>query len=124
MSDEPKKSSRGGARPGSGRKPTRRVVKLTALDVVMRRRESGGKEPLQVMLDAMDDVLMKEGAVAAFPFAQACAPFMHAKLGQIEHSGQGGGPIQHESRPSIDPSKLSSQTLQDLLDARIAADGR
>lgn len=67
----------------------------------MRRRFEGGKEPLQVMLDAMDEVLKANGAVAAFPFAQACAPYMHAKLGNIEHVGAGGGPVQHDMNMSV-----------------------
>jgi hypothetical protein len=83
MAPKAPKSKRGGKRVGAGRPPTRRAVAETALDVVMRRRFEGGKEPLQVMLDAMDDVLASNGAVAAFPFAQACAPFMHAKLGAL-----------------------------------------
>lgn len=51
------------------------------------------------MLDAMDDVLAESGPVAAFPFAQACAPYMHAKLGNldVQHTGPGGGPIQSVS---------------------------
>lgn len=87
------KSRHGGKRVGAGRPRTRQAVKETALDVIMRRRFEGGCEPLQVMLDAMDAVLASNGAVAAFPFAQACAPYMHAKLGNIEHIGPRGNPI-------------------------------
>ena len=43
---------------------------------------------------------------------------------RIETTGKDGKPIEVSSTQTIDPSKLSSQTLQDLLDARIAADGR
>ena len=90
------KSGHGGARAGAGRKPRARIIRETAVDVVLARRSSGGREPLQVMLDAMDDVLSESGPVAAFPFAQACAPYMHAKLGNldVQHTGPGGGPVQ------------------------------
>jgi hypothetical protein len=43
---------------------------------------------------------------------------------RIETTGKDGKAIEVSSTQTIDPSKLSSQTLQDLLDARIAADGR
>lgn len=43
---------------------------------------------------------------------------------RIETTGKDGKPIEVSSTATIDPSKLSTQTLQDLLDARIAADGR
>ena len=81
---EIKKSGRGGARPGAGRKPTSRTIKETAADVILKRRAEGGKEPMQVMLEAMDAMYEREGPIAAFPFAQACAPFMHPKLASAE----------------------------------------
>lgn len=99
MDADETKSKRGGKRDGAGRPPTRRTVATTALDVVVRWRADGKREPLQVMLDAMDRVLAENGPIAAFPFAQACAPFMHARLGTIEHSavvahvGADGGPV-------------------------------
>lgn len=77
-------NTHGGARAGAGRKPRARIIRETAVDVVLARRAAGGREPLQVMLDAMDETYEAQGAIAAFPFAQACAPYMHAKLGNIE----------------------------------------
>ena len=85
MTEPPaKKPGRGGARPGAGRKPTRRAVKETAADVILKRRAEGGREPMQVMLEAMDEMYERDGPIAAFPFAQACAPFMHPKLASAE----------------------------------------
>lgn len=43
---------------------------------------------------------------------------------RIETTGKDGKPIEVSSTATIDPSKLSTQTLQDLLDARLAPDGR
>ncbi len=43
---------------------------------------------------------------------------------RIEATGKDGGPIQVSSTQTIDPSRLSTQTLQELLDARAASDGR
>lgn len=42
---------------------------------------------------------------------------------RIETTGKDGKPIEVSSTATIDPSKLSTQTLQDLLDARLAPDG-
>lgn len=43
---------------------------------------------------------------------------------RIETTGKDGGPIQVSSTQTIDPSRLSTKTLQELLDARSASDGR
>ncbi len=79
-----KPSGRGGARPGAGRKPTTRNVRETAADVILKRRAEGGKEPMQVMLEAMDEAYAQGGALAAFPLAKECAPYMHPKLASAE----------------------------------------
>jgi hypothetical protein len=41
---------------------------------------------------------------------------------RIETTGKDGKPIEVSSTATIDPSKLSTKTLQDLLDARLAPD--
>lgn len=42
---------------------------------------------------------------------------------RIETTGKDGAPIEVSSTLSIDPSKLSTQTLRELLDARTQSDG-
>lgn len=42
---------------------------------------------------------------------------------RIETTGKDGKPIEVSSTATIDPSKLSTKTLQDLLNARLAPDG-
>jgi hypothetical protein len=43
---------------------------------------------------------------------------------RIETTGKDGAPIEVSSSISLDPTKLSTRTLQELLDARAATDGR
>lgn len=70
------------------------------------------------MLDAMDQVIAESGPVAAFPFAQACAPFMHAKLGMVnmEHAGPGGGPVQFAA---VDLSGATTEQLRALASLKL-----
>lgn len=42
---------------------------------------------------------------------------------RIESTGKDGGPIEVSSTATIDPTKLSTRTLQELLDARASTNG-
>lgn len=59
--------------------------------------------PLEFMLNVMRGTSLPEDASASqvvamttlrFEAAKAAAPYVHAKLASVEHSGKGGGPIQ------------------------------
>lgn len=85
---------RGGRRPGSGRKPGSGNKKRSAA-LVRKQYESGEKVPLEVMLDLMRyfaekaarqttegecEAALKEAGM----WAQAAAPYMHARLAAID----------------------------------------
>jgi hypothetical protein len=74
---------RGGRQQGTPNKST--LVKAAEL-------AAGGELPLDYMLRVMRDT------AAEYPrrddMAKAAAPYVHAKLAAIEHSGPEGGPIQ------------------------------
>lgn len=81
--------ARGGTRTGAGRprgKPNRRT------EETQRAVELSGITPLDYMLALMRD----EGTppVMRFEAAKAAAPYVHAKLASVEHSGPDGGPFQ------------------------------
>ena len=83
VSDILEKKQNGGIRAGQGRKKGA-INKLTAEAVAMAKES--GKTPLQVMLDIMhstEDERMKLTA------AQAAAPYVHAKLANIEMKVEG-----------------------------------
>lgn len=97
----------GGAREGAGRKPAARAaVKKSGYDTAMRIlggevRDGGfaGKgavddpdmpelprnaTPLDVMIEAMRRAYKLGGPIAAFPYAEKAAPYLHAKISSIE----------------------------------------
>lgn len=71
--------AKGGARPGAGRKagvPNKRTAEKTA------QIEASGLTPLDYLLSIMrDDLLDREARVDA---AKAAAPYVHAKLANVE----------------------------------------
>lgn len=74
---------RGGVREGAGRKkgaPNKRTAELQAAV------ESGGETPLQYMLRVMRDKTQEWER--RDDMARAAAPFVHAKLANVEHSGK------------------------------------
>jgi len=82
--------ARGGERPGAGRKAG------TPNKATAEQREAvkaSGLTPLEYMLQVMRD----DAADLARrdDMAKAAAPYVHPKLAAIEHTGAGGGPIQH-----------------------------
>ena len=92
------KSIKGGKRSGAGRKagvPNKRTQEVQ--DAV----EESGITPLEYMLSVMrseapdtdDPVVLMRHVEARMDAAKAAAPYVHAKLASIEHTGEGGGAI-------------------------------
>ncbi|MER8959318.1 hypothetical protein [Mesorhizobium sp. M0701] len=63
------------------------------------------------MLKAMRAHVDNNKLDEAASIAKDAAPYMHAKLASIQHTGRGGGPIQ-----TVDLSKLSGDDLARLED--------
>lgn len=90
--------ARGGARPGAGRpkgardKLEREAAEAAALEGIM---------PREFLLNIMRD--SEETLAVRMQAAKDVAPYYHAKLASVEHSGPGGGPIEgvHEVRRVI-----------------------
>lgn len=81
--------ARGGKRPGAGRKRgTRNRKTQEQADAII----ASGLTPLDYMLSVMRDT-GNEPAVR-LSAAKDAAPYVHARLAAIEHSGKEGGPIE------------------------------
>jgi hypothetical protein len=83
----------GGARPGAGRK--RGSLTQKTREVAEKAVASGKALPLDVMLKAMGVHYDNERWDQAAAIAKDAAPYLHAKLASVEHSGPEGGPIRH-----------------------------
>lgn len=82
--------SRGGPRPGSGRKPGTRNKRT---EEQVQAIEASGLTPLDYMLGVMRDPGEDKGR--RLDAAKAVAPYCHARLTAIEHSGAIAG-LTHE----------------------------
>lgn len=80
--------SRGGNRPGAGRKRGARN-KITA--EIQAEAAASGEMPRDYMLRIMRDTSIDNHR--RDDMAKAAAPFYHAKLAGVTHSGPDGGPI-------------------------------
>ena len=98
---------RGGKREGAGRPRGARTVRTS--NVAEKAIASGKITPLEVILKAMHEHCGNEEWDAAAAFAKDAAPYMHAKLASVQHTGAGGGPIQ-----SLDLTNLSGAQLDAL----------
>ena len=85
-------NQRGGKRTGAGRKkgePNKRTAEAIAV------AEATGITPLEYLLDVMrnsgDGKMRMSAAIAA-------APYVHAKLSAVEHTGKDGGPMESVTR--------------------------
>ncbi len=96
------KKTKGGARPGSGRKPGSPNKKTAELQAAVAE---SGITPLDYMLFVMRGV--DNEPRERLSAAVAAAPYVHAKLASIELSGPEGGAIPFEriERVIIDPKK-------------------
>lgn len=86
---------RGGKRPGAGRpkgakegSPTKRAIRREMTERIVENALSEGVMPLEVMLAAMREEWNKGNKQLAAEFAKDAAPYCHAKLASIEHSGE------------------------------------
>lgn len=79
----------GGKREGAGRK----AGAATRMNEAARQQAAeGGLMPLEYMLNVLrDEARLPADRMDA---AKAAAPYVHAKLASVEHSGKDGGPLQ------------------------------
>lgn len=95
---------RGGKRDGAGRKHGSKNAKSAE---IAQKAMAAGLTPLEYMLDVLrteppanaDPVVKASYTSLRFEAAKAAAPYCHPKLGQIEHTGPGGGPVQVQEVP-------------------------
>lgn len=99
-------AGKGGAMPGAGRKKGS-LNKKTAL--IAEKAAEQGITPLEIMIQAMREVYDKEGAPAAVPFAEKCAPYMHPKLANVEMTGKNGGPIEYTNMTDVEIDRRLSE---------------
>lgn len=80
--------ARGGARSGAGRRkgsPNKRTAEL------QEAVAASGETPLDYMLRVMRDQTFDYAR--RDDMAKAAAPYVHAKLAAVEHTGKDGGPL-------------------------------
>lgn len=98
--------ARGGKRIGAGRKAGAATKRTRA---IADKATAQGLTPLEVMLEAMRRHAKDEKWDEAASIAKDAAPYMHAKLASVQHTGRNGGPIQ-----TMDVTKLKGMTDQEL----------
>lgn len=94
----------GGARPGAGR-PKGGANRIN--DEARRRALAGGMSPLEFLLGVMRDE--KQPLEKRMDAARSAAPFVHAKLQALQHSGPDGGPIKTQSATVIDAATMTPE---------------
>lgn len=97
---------RGGHRKGAGR-PRGAATRRTR--EIADKASKDGLTPLEVMLKAMREHADNKDWDAAASIAKDAAPYMHAKLASVQHSGPNGGPIQ-----TVDLTNVSTDDLERL----------
>lgn len=85
---------------------------------ILRKAHESGKLPLEYMLDVMRDP--KTDAARRDEMAKAAAPYLHARLASVSHSGPQGGPIQTEDLTGI-PPQVRAQRLARILNGAAPA---
>lgn len=63
---------------------------------------ASGITPLEVMLEAMNTFRNRGDLEKAAGFAKDAAPYIHARLAAVEHSGPNGGPIELSAKEQRD----------------------
>jgi hypothetical protein len=71
---------KGGRRPGAGRKPGSLTTKTRA---IAEQAAASGKTPLEIMLEAVAEVYLAKGPVAAFDLAKDAAPYLHPRIATV-----------------------------------------
>lgn len=99
----PARPGHGGPRAGSGRPPAKATArsKKVADEIAEGKRlilENEGElpdnaTPLDVMMMAMRKAYKIGGSIYASPYAEKCAPYIHARLANIQQTGKDNGPI-------------------------------
>jgi hypothetical protein len=85
--------SRGGARPGAGRKKGS-VTKATELrQEMLARAAAEGISPLEVMMQAMREAWAANDHEKAVEYAVSAAPYVHPRLSAVKHSGDENQPV-------------------------------
>jgi hypothetical protein len=102
------KTMRGGNRKGAGR-PRGAATKRTR--EIANKASQDGLTPLEVMLKAMREHADKKDWDAAASIAKDAAPYMHAKLASVQHTGPKGGPMQMQT---VDLTNASDEHLAAL----------
>ncbi|MCJ8519000.1 hypothetical protein ABID21_001907 [Pseudorhizobium tarimense] len=75
---------------------------------VAEREHQNGLTPLEVMLKAMRAHADKDDWDAAASIAKDAAPYMHAKLASVQHTGRNGGPIQTVDLTNVTDDQLNA----------------
>lgn len=96
--------ARGGKRQGAGRK-VGTVAKVNAQ--ARKKALESGISPLDYMLKVMRNTSADSKRRDAM--AVAAAPYVHAKLASVQHTGRGGGPIQ-----TVDLTKATNEQITAL----------
>ena len=87
---------RGGARPGAGRKKGS-VTKATVYrQEMLARAAAEGISPLEVMMTAMREAWENGDKEKAVQVAEKAAPYIHAKLAAVQHSGDADNPVAYQ----------------------------
>lgn len=97
--------ARGGKRIGAGR-PRGAATRKTK--EIADRASAEGLTPLEVMLKAMRAHVEKDDLDAAASIAKDAAPYMHAKLASVQHTGRNGGPIQTVDLTNVTDDQLNA----------------
>lgn len=88
---------RGGKRPGAGRKKGS-VTKATVYrQEMLAKAAAEGISPLEVMMTAMREAWEAGDKEKAVQVAEKAAPYIHAKLAAVQHSGDADNPIHSKS---------------------------
>ena len=96
----------GGKRTGAGRKPGAATKRTRD---IADKATAEGLTPLEVMLKAMWAHVDNNKLDEAASIAKDAAPYMHAKLASVQHTGRNGGPIQ-----TVDVTRLKGMTDKEL----------
>lgn len=92
-----------GAKTGGRQKGSRNKATVAVREAVREAMAKSGLTPLNFMLDIMRGEACPEDASSAqiiafhalrFEAAKAAAPYVHARLAAVEHTGPDGGPIE------------------------------
>jgi hypothetical protein len=92
--------AKGGRRQGAGRprgakdgSSTARAARLELTKQIAERAAAEGVMPLEVMITAMRQAWAEADRDKAVSYAEKAAPYLHAKLANVQHSGDAENPV-------------------------------